>query len=227
MNSGWVKLHRQIMENRMWQHDHNAVMVFMTLLLVVDKSKGEWAGGRHQLAERVGLKSTTTYQALKRLEKAKMVTLSSNNKYTVIHLCNFKKYQQTNDSSDDNQMTTRRQPDDTLTRIKNKELRNNTTNVVLGAQRGKPEINELFDYWEKTVGYPIQAKVQMNRNAVNNLLKRYDTEKIKLLINGVSQAQGTEYAPQISDFIQLQAKLSDLFRWGKKKGTINDTAVID
>jgi hypothetical protein len=123
MNNGWIKLHRQIMENRMWQYDHNAVMVFMTLLLIADKRKGEWSGGRHQLAEKVGLKSTTTYQALKRLEKAKMVTLSSNNKYTVIHLCNFKKYQQVDDKSNDNQMTTRRQPDDTLTRIKNKELR--------------------------------------------------------------------------------------------------------
>jgi len=219
MNNGWVKLHRQIIENRMWQYDHNAVMVFLTLLLIADKKKGEWAGGRHQLAERVGLKSTTTYQALKRLEKAKMVTLSSNNRFTVIHLCNFKKYQQVNDSPDDNGMTTRRQRDDTLTRIKNKELRSNTTNVVLGknAEYGKPEINELFNYWHVQVGYEIKTRVKQNRNACNSLLKTYGQQDLQKLIKGVGQAQNDRYAPRIGDFIELQAKVTNLLAWYKSK----------
>jgi hypothetical protein len=219
VNNGWVKLHRQILENKMWQYDHNAVMVFMTLLLLADKKKGEWAGGRHQLAERVGLKSTTTYQALKRLEKAKMVTLSSNNKYTVIHLCNYKKFQQRDDKPDDNQMTTRRQPDDTLTRIENKELRNNTN--VLGVKPGKPEINDLFSYWEETIGYPISAKKQVNRNACNNLLKRYTQPQIERLIDGVAQAHQDKYAPGVADFADLQSNLNKLLAWGKKQNNQN------
>jgi hypothetical protein len=202
----------------MWQYDHNAAIVFLTLLLLADKKKGEWAGGRHQLAERVGLKSTTTYQALKRLEKAKMVTLSSNNKYTVVHLCNFKKYQQVDDKSNDNQMTTRRQPDDTLTRIKNKELRN-TTNVVLGEtpKFGNEQINEMFAYWQEQVGYGIEANKQKNRYATNNLLKKYGVEKTKQLVDGVALAQGEKYAPKISDFVQLQADLNRLLQWGKNR----------
>lgn len=214
MNNGWIKLHRQIIENRMWQYDHNAIMVFLTLLALADKKKGEWAGGRHQLAEKVGLKSTTTYQALKRLEKAKMVTLSSNNKYTVIHLCNFKKYQQVDDRLDDNQMTTRRQPDDTLTRIKNKELRN-STNVLL-AKPGNEEINKMFDYWENRLGYPITSKTTLNRRAAYNLHRKYKDDVYKL-IDGVAMAQGEKFAPQISDFSELQSKLNNLLAWGKKR----------
>ena len=94
--------------------------------MLVDRKTGIWEGGRFQLAEKCGLKPTTTYATLKRLKKHKMMTLSSNNKYSTISIVNWHKYQGNGDSTDDNTMTTRRQQDDTLTRskeVKNKRIK--------------------------------------------------------------------------------------------------------
>ncbi len=81
---------------------------------------------------------------------------------------------------------------------------------------GKEEINELFDYWLELVGYAVTAKRQANRNACTNLHKRYGTDGVKKLIAGVVLANEDKYAPRISDFITLQAKLNDLMAWGNK-----------
>jgi len=107
----------------------------------------------------------------------------------------------------------------------NDNTNNNTTNVVLLAKAdvGKPEINELFDYWENIVGYKIQSKVKQNRFACSNLIKKYTFERTKKLIDGVALVQQDRYGPGINDFIDLQAKTNALIAWGKKKhnGTLS------
>lgn len=123
---GWVKLHRKILDNEMLWADTNAYIVFTRLLILVDSKTGTYRTGRFVFAELMGLKPTTAYQVLKRLEKNGMVTLRSNNKYTVIGICNWQKYQGEGNNRSDNTMTTRRQPDDNqMTHNKNKEIRNN------------------------------------------------------------------------------------------------------
>lgn len=106
---------------------------------------------------------------------------------------------------------------------------NTSTNVLVGADApavyGKPEINELFNYWELKTGLPISAKVRANRNACNNLNRKYGAEKMAQLIDGVAIAQGERYAPQISDFCDLQEKLNRLLTWGKARQT-NQKKVI-
>jgi len=92
------------------------------------------------------------------------------------------------------------------------------------ADKRMPVINDLFDYWSTKNGYQITSKVQANRNACSNLYKKYGADKLMQLIDGVSLAQQDKYAPRISDFIELQAKLNQLISWGKtkafNKGTI-------
>lgn len=82
---------------------------------------------------------------------------------------------------------------------------------------GKPEINDLFDFWAVTVGYNIESRIQANRRAASTLLKKYGQDKLHRLIEGVSMAQSDRYAPGINDFSQLQQKTNDLIAWGKKK----------
>lgn len=102
------------------------------------------------------------------------------------------------------------------------ESNNKTLDKSKGLEAyGKTEINELFGYWQQKTGVPISSKKQMNRNACNNLLKKYDLAKVKQLIDGVAKAQADTYAPRISDFIQLQSKLTELLTWGKLKQTNN------
>lgn len=98
------------------------------------------------------------------------------------------------------------------------------TNVTAKADKRKPEIDELFNYWQEATGLTITARLQANRYACNNLLKKYGDDKLRRLIDGVAMTQTDQYAPRIADFTQLQSKTNELILWGKKqtikKGTI-------
>ena len=106
---------------------------------------------------------------------------------------------------------------------------NNTTDVVLAEAKvtyGKQHINKAFEYWNEATGIPISSKIKQNRNACSNLYKKYGDDKLKQLIKGVAEAQADKYAPRISDFISLQAKLSDLLLWGKQKNNTGKVVKI-
>ena len=215
MNSGWVKLHRQILDNEFLSYDNNAFIVFTKLLLLADKKTGRYITGRYRFAEIMNLNPSTARNVLDRLCKQGLVDSTSDNKRTVISICKWKQYQQVKDSPEDSQRTTKGQPEDTKQelRIKNKEIVSKDTMVQTF---GKPEINDLFSYWETTIGYPISSQTQKNRNACNNLLKKYSSTGVRQLIDGVAEANGDEYAPQISDFAELQLKTNKLISWGNK-----------
>lgn len=99
------------------------------------------------------------------------------------------------------------------------EQLDNTKTIVAKATKplayGNDEINKIYDYWEKQCGMPLPAN-KANRFATNNLLKKYNSDKLKSLIRGVAQAQGDRYAPTIGDMVALQAKVNDLLIWAKK-----------
>ena len=101
------------------------------------------------------------------------------------------------------------------------KTKQNTTNVVLAKAEvfGKPELNDLFKYWELKTGVPIASKRQPNRNACNNLFKRYGLAGMEKLIDGVALCQADKYGPRIADFCDLQAKLTQLLTWGKANQT--------
>lgn len=86
------------------------------------------------------------------------------------------------------------------------------------------EINEMFEYWQSTVGYAISSRIQANRYACKNLLAKYKASGVKQLIDATAIAQSDQYAPRISDFSSMQSKLNDLIAWGKKKGQNNAAA---
>lgn len=116
---GWVKLHRKLLENAGLMHDHNALVVFVGLLLKAN-SKGEWSGGRNQLGEMLNINPRTLYDVLQRLKTQQVINIKSNNKYSVISICNWSKYQATpNSTSTYSPHTAHIQPN-TIIRIENK-----------------------------------------------------------------------------------------------------------
>lgn len=113
---GWIKAHRKITKNYVYQHDPTAWRIFFHLLLTVDRKTGIRILGRNQLAtELKGLKPTTIYQALKRLnDEHQMVDIKSDNKKSTISICKWEDYQVSIDNAVDNKMTTNRQQNDTI-----------------------------------------------------------------------------------------------------------------
>lgn len=82
---------------------------------------------------------------------------------------------------------------------------------------GSPGVNQLFRLWEQMVGYPIASRVQQNRYAASNLLKKLGLDKITQLLEGVRLVQGDRYGPRVADFCDLQAKLNALLAWGRTR----------
>lgn len=94
LGDGWIRLYRTTIDNKIFQKDQTAWHVFETLLLLCDKETGIWEGGRFQLAEMCNIKPSTLYKALVRLNVSKMLTLSSNNRYTAIGIVNWAVFQE-------------------------------------------------------------------------------------------------------------------------------------
>lgn len=225
----WIKFYVQTIDNEVWQNDPTAWRVFEYLLLRAysGQPQGTVRTSRQQIANYIHKDNGTTWKALLRLEKCQMVDKSSNNKFTTIRICNWKKYQQNGNSSEDNKRTTKGQQKDTLIRIKNKNIDNIDTNVSILAKADNRvvAINEMFDYWQATTQLPIASRLKANRYACSNLLKRHGEEKLHQLIRGVAASQADRYAPRIADFCELQQKLSALLLWGKGQAN-NQVEVI-
>lgn len=229
-DSTWVKLYRKSLSNEIRRRDPTAWRLFETLLLLVNSSTGTWAGGRYQLTEADGyLNSSTVYKALKRLEKSGMIESNSNTKYTKIRICNFTHYAKNGNTSSKNEVTTNEQPSNTLTRSKNIEVRIDT-NVSKALQPRKQislDIDEAFNAWEQVVGYKIESRMQANRNAVSNLIKKYTLPIVKQHIYAANIASNDKFSGiTISDFAQLQQSMNDLKRWAMSAGKKVDMSKI-
>lgn len=98
-----------------------------------------------------------------------------------------------------------------------KKLINKQTTSIEKVDQSVPEINEMFEEWEKITGVPINGQQQANRRAAYNLLRKYGRSKLIQLIQGVAKAQDEEFAPQIANFSQLQAKQDSLILWGRRR----------
>lgn len=218
MDRGWIKLHRKIKNNDAMFRSAHTFTVFCLLLLMADEH-GRIRTGRYQLAERLKIKPTVVYQTLIRLRNMTTIELQSDNKGTTIQICKWSTYQEKSDTK----VTTKPLQNDTIQEAKKlrieKQDNTNTTDVVLAEPEifGKPEINEVFEYWHISVGYALSSKQQANRRAASNLIKKHGTAKLHQLIDGVALAANDKYAPRVSDFCDLQSKFNELILWGQKR----------
>jgi len=150
-NSGWIKIHRKIVDSDIFTDDL-AFKVFMWILCTVDVKSGTKKSGRFWASEILGIKPTTYYQVLKRLEKKyQLISLKSDNKMTTILVNKWNEYQKTND----NKMTTNRQQNDTTQEYKN--IRNNINDFSSGFEKDCIEAVEVFNKYRGTKHRSIKS----------------------------------------------------------------------
>lgn len=183
MEQGYIKSYRKILDNHFLMQDNNAYMVFSKLLLLVSKSKGEWAGGRRQLGELVNLNNRTLYDVLLRLESQQIINITSNRKYSIISICNWSIYQSTP------QPPTQPEPNHSPTTAQhsNKNKKENITNkaqpyVVSLAPELEPELQAFIEMRKAMRKPTTPTALQL---VVTKLRKMYpdDIESQKACIN--------------------------------------------
>ena len=218
MKDGWIKLYRKLLDNEFLRKDGNAFIVFIRLLLIVDRKTGQWAGGRFQLSELTGLKPTTVRKSALRLQNAKMVTLSSNTKYTTFSICNWANYQGNGDTSSDNKVTTKGQQSDTLTRSGELRSKESITSALTSGDKVS-DVIRLFGNINPS--YEQLFKRSNQRSAAERLLAKYGLDTLAKYIEVARQANGQEFAPTITTPCQLEDKLGQLksfYDKNQKKG---------
>ena len=91
-------------------------------------------------------------------------------------------------------------------------------------QHGDVSLNELMEFWLQEVGIKIDSRVQANRRAAANLVRKHGDNLVRQAIQIAAQARFTEFAPSVASFVDLQAKWTQLHLWAEKRA---HTALLD
>lgn len=119
MSSGWIKLHRKLKE-KSWYKKSDCVHLLTHILLCtahketsvyyngssIDIGPGELITGRKKLSGETGIKESRVTRILSLFEKEAIIAQKGTNKYRVITVLNWSKYQikseqQTNSKTDE------------------------------------------------------------------------------------------------------------------------------
>ena len=155
---GWICLQRKFVE---WEWFDDAIMVklFIYLLLKANYEPKKWHGveigrgqiitGRHQLAFETNLSEQQVRTALKKLESTGEITTKTTNKFSIVTICNYNKYQdivlanQPTNQPTNNQVATNKQPTNNQQITTTKQVNNITSkqrnNIVGSIESGENE----------------------------------------------------------------------------------------
>jgi DNA-binding transcriptional regulator YhcF (GntR family) len=180
--------------------------------MTCDKQNGTRRFGRFQLAEILDINPSTLYKAIKRLEKAKMVTQVSNNKFTIISICNWKLYQGNGNSIGNNKVTTKEQQSNTKQELKNKELKNRTSYEEANAY--------IFfkETWKKLYGKYPTGGAKLVDYPIKRLVKAYTLESVcNALIWAEANRKNNQFIPTFNNPLDLERKWNSLITQARKE----------
>lgn len=117
MKEGWIALHRRLLDWE-WFTDHPVLVVFLFCLLRANHKPSQWRGidiqrgelitSHETIANSTGLTVQRVRTAISKLKSTNEVTTKPTNKFTVISITNFEKYQDSN-RQDNEQLTINQQ----------------------------------------------------------------------------------------------------------------------
>jgi len=183
MNTGWVMIHRSLIEWE-WFQDQNTLQVFMYLLLManhkphkyqgINLQRGQLITGRKKIAQVTGLSEQSVRTSLKRLKTTNNITSTSTNKYSIISIVNYDKYQTKNESTNQpyNQQDTNNQPatNQQLTTYKNDKNVKNEKNKPPKVPLKGEQLERFNLFW---ASYPRRV----GRGAAETSWKKYNPSK--------------------------------------------------
>lgn len=110
-----------------------------------------------------------------------------------------------------------------LTKTITKPKNGNTTDAPKRPPVKTKDIDDLFLLWETEVDYPITSQLKTNRQYASKIIQEFPPGDIRPMLKVVALSQDDQYAPRVSNFIQLYRKWDDLKGWVRRKKA-GDTA---
>ena len=193
MDEGYIKLYRS-MTNWEWYSDVNTKAVFLHLLLNANLEetrymnhvipKGGLVIGRKRLAADLGISERSVRTALKHLKMTNEVTIETTNRFSIVTIVNWGKYQTnfkraTNKTTNDltNNRPTSDQQVTTEKEYKNKEYKNIKEEIDKeDSPSAIPTMDEVQDLFNKTCIFfkPCLTitKTRLSKITQNHLIKQ-------------------------------------------------------
>lgn len=225
MNSGWIKLHRKLLDNPISRKPAWCAL-WVTLLLLanhdnrnkfiwngkeIEQKAGEFVTGRKSLSEQTGIPESTIEDILKFLENSCQIRQQKTTKYRLITIVKWNEYQET-----DNKATTKQQQSDTIKKLRSKEDKNK---IREDSDVPSHDVVELIDSFKEV--NPMYSKWYENktqRSACERLIKVNGIDRIKKIVAFLPKSNATEYMPVITSPLQLEDKFGQLASaWQKLK----------
>lgn len=164
-----------------------------------------------KIAQIAGVSRSTVYNVTKRLRELGLIRTVRHQKSSGAF---FTAFQVVKDRLDDT-------PQQSAAEIETQELANLERRSDEGGdettQHGNDTVNELFDFWLKSMGDPITSRVKANRRAAWNLAQKHSKEELEQMIQVARLAFFNDFAPSIADFVDLQSKWQQLKLWAEKR----------
>ena len=173
--SGWIKIHRQIIDWE-WFTDTTTFRVFLQLLLKANHKEKKYRGmvlkvgtiitSRDILAFETSLSVQQVRTALDKLKSTNEITIKTSSQGTIIEVVNYSKYQLVTSEVTNKQPTSNQQ----VTTNKNEKKEKNEKEVIL-------------DSW---IEYRKSAKKTLTQQSIKSILvkmENYTNEQCKFVIN--------------------------------------------
>ena len=173
--SGWIKIHRQIIDWE-WFTDTTTFRVFLQLLLKANHKEKKYRGmvlkvgtiitSRDILAFETSLSVQQVRTALDKLKSTNEITIKTSSQGTIIEVVNYSKYQIVTNEVTNKQPTSNQQ----VTTNKNEKNEKNEKEVIL-------------DSW---IEYRKSAKKTLTQQSIKSILvkmENYTNEQCKFVIN--------------------------------------------
>lgn len=152
MNDGFIKLYRSFASWE-WYQDQNTKSVFIHLLLNANWEDSRYRGhkvpkgslvcGRKALAEKLGISEQSVRTALEHLKSTNEITIKPTNRFSIISIVNWEKYQGSEEKSTSKltNQSTNNQPTTNQQLTTYKEIKN-----IRNKEDKKKAINKFCDF---------------------------------------------------------------------------------
>lgn len=161
----WLKLYRKLLKSPIFENE-KALKIWIWCLLkathlereqlvgqqIVHLEKGQFVFGREKASNELGMTESTVYKYIKLLEKLQMISINSNNKFSVVSIEKWEDYQDKKQQSN-NKGTTKEQQSNTNKNVKN--VNNNIYKEIETFTRNENLINSFIEF--------IQYRKQKNK----------------------------------------------------------------
>jgi len=147
--NGWIKLHRSIL-NWEWYDNPNVLSLFIHCLFSANYEEKKWHGQTikkgsfitsiKHLSEDTGLSTQQVRTALSKLQTTNNITIKTTNKYSLITIIKWEKYQENKQDITNKQQTNNKQITTT------KEYKNIKESNISNKRMKKPTLEELENY---------------------------------------------------------------------------------